>query len=303
MHSGRPGRNDTKPALKINPARQTLPAESKNIFSASSGTGTITWAFVKNPSGGTIPFTYPTSIVYRAGTVSSRIDVLEAWDREDRLGRAYVNVIGSNEIATAGKATSWRTQERGDPLWPTTDYLADLAFNTLLYRGYRKTNIQYLNPVTNQDVDGNGRRTVTLTLRQPWLMWLRRSRTGQPKRIDCLCTWWIRRRLLGRGLFPAQRNGEPDSDEPGKWLDNLQNAYSTKVTVLIDCCYAGSFLDNSPTPARRNDRMRHVGLMIPRIFWPEAWSAFQMHFGAVMRGDDVEDARLAASNAMAGDEW
>ena len=36
-----------------------------------------------------------------------------------------------------------------------TDYLADLAFNTLLYRGYGKANIQYLNPVTNQDVDGN----------------------------------------------------------------------------------------------------------------------------------------------------
>ena len=40
-----------------------------------------------------------TSIVYQAGTNSSCIDVLEAWDREDRLGRAYVNVIGSNDIA------------------------------------------------------------------------------------------------------------------------------------------------------------------------------------------------------------
>ena len=47
------GETILKPALKIQPARKTLLAESTNIFSASGGTGTITWAFVKNPSGGT----------------------------------------------------------------------------------------------------------------------------------------------------------------------------------------------------------------------------------------------------------
>ena len=52
MHGDGSGETILKPALKIHPARKTLMAESTNIFSASGGTGTITWAFVKNPSGG-----------------------------------------------------------------------------------------------------------------------------------------------------------------------------------------------------------------------------------------------------------
>ncbi len=41
-------------------------------------------------------------------------------------------------------------------MWDATDYLADLAYNTLRYRGFRKADIQYLSPVTNTDVDGDG---------------------------------------------------------------------------------------------------------------------------------------------------
>ena len=61
------------------------------------------------------------------------------------------------EVARAGKAIVIAGQKSlDDPLWPVTDYLGDLAYNTLLYRGFAKDNIRYLNPVTNQDVDGNG---------------------------------------------------------------------------------------------------------------------------------------------------
>ena len=108
------GETILKPALKIHPGRRTLLTESEHNFSASGGTGTITWAFVKNPSGGTNSFLTPTSMVYRAGTTSSCIDILEAWDPEDRLGRTYVNVISSNDTVQSreGHHPSG-TQERG----------------------------------------------------------------------------------------------------------------------------------------------------------------------------------------------
>ena len=77
--------------------------------------------------------------------------------RQGRLGRAYVNVISAAEVAPAGKAIVIAGRKSlDDPLWPVTDYLGNLAYNTLLYRGFSKDNIRYLNPVTNQDVDGNG---------------------------------------------------------------------------------------------------------------------------------------------------
>ena len=191
------GETILKPALKIQPSRKTLLAESTNTFFASGGTGTLTWAFVKNPSGGTIPATYPTSMVYRAGTISSCIDVLEAWDVEDRLGRAYVNVIGAEEVARAGKAIIVAGRKSAsDSLWPTTDYLADLAFNTLLYRGYSKTNIQYLSPVTNQDVDGNGQADDHRSGDDLGQCGLDVHELGDPTRTGCLCTWWIMEGIL-----------------------------------------------------------------------------------------------------------
>ena len=56
---------------------------------------------------------------------------------------------GKQIVIAGGKGPS-------DPLAPVTGYLGNLAYNTLLYRGYAKNNVRYLNPVTGQDVDGNG---------------------------------------------------------------------------------------------------------------------------------------------------
>ena len=297
------GETMLKPALKLNPARRTLPAESEYIFSASGGTGTIAWTFVKNPSGGTIPFTYPTSMIYRAGTASSRIDVLEAWDREDRLGRAYVNVIGADEVARAGKAIIVAgRRSAADPLWPTTDYLADIAFNTLLYKGYGKTNIQYLNPVTNQDVDGNShaddidRETTWADAALAFTNWAIGT--------DRLFVYLVDHGgdSSGRGYFRLNESNSLTATELDEWLDDLQNTYTTKVTVLIDCCYAGSFLDElTYTGAAQRIVIAACGSNEPTYFVAGGLVSFSdAFFGGVMRGDDVEQAWLAASNAMCG---
>ena len=125
------GETILKPALKIQPSRKTLLAESTNTFFASGGTGTLTWAFVKNPSGGTIPATYPTSMVYRAGT-----DFL-VYRRAGGLGRrgsAGPGVCQCHRLerggAERGRPSSWRdARARAIPsgrprtiwrIWPST---------------------------------------------------------------------------------------------------------------------------------------------------------------------------------------
>ena len=144
-------------ALTVSPSRKTLLPGSPLVFSATGTTGAVNWAMVKNPSGGTVTISNDTSAVYQAGYVSNCVDVVEAWDGEGRIGRAYVNVISAEYMARAGKAIVIAGQKSlDDPLWPVTDYLGDMAYNTLLYRGFSKDNIWYLNPVINQDVDGNG---------------------------------------------------------------------------------------------------------------------------------------------------
>jgi len=89
------------------------------------------------------------------GGLKIGMDVVEAWDSTGALCRAFFNVISLEEVARAGKAIVIAGRKSADdPLWPTTDYLANFGYNTLLYRGYSKANIQLPKPC---DAPGRGR--------------------------------------------------------------------------------------------------------------------------------------------------
>ncbi len=142
--------------LPVSPPSVTLLSGGSVGFVARGVAATnVTWSFVLNSSSGTLD---EVSGVYTAGVNSGSIDIVEGHDAGTGLkGRSYVNVIGTEDIARAGKAIVLAGRKAAsDPLWPTTDYLADHSYNTLLYRGFSKNNVQYLSPEPNQDADGNG---------------------------------------------------------------------------------------------------------------------------------------------------
>ena len=106
----------------------------------------------------------------------------------------------------------------------------------------------------------------------------------------------------GAGYFRLNETERLTATNLDAWLDDLQNTYTTKVTVLIDCCYAGSFLDElAYTGAAQRIVIAACGTNEPTYFLAGGLVSFSdAFFGGVMRGDDVEQAWLAASNAMAG---
>jgi len=262
-----------QPVLRVSPSRHTLVAGETVTLSGSGstvssttstniGTGLIglsagkldftvdallRWAFVQNGSGGALLTTNMTGARYTAGTSTGRTDVVETWDGEERLGRAFLNVIGTQTVARAGKALiiAGRTSD-SDTLWPATDYLADTAFTTLRYRGFSKENIHYLSPEPDQDVDGDGEfddidGASTCALAADTFT----NSVSGVAGSDRLFVYLVDHggNSSGNGYFRLSGSEVITASQLDAWLDNLQNKYQTHVTVLLDFCYAGSFLD------------------------------------------------------------
>ncbi|MBN1675367.1 MAG: right-handed parallel beta-helix repeat-containing protein [Kiritimatiellae bacterium] len=289
------------PALDVAPPRLTLLTAQSHTVYASGTTGSVTWAFVTNPSGGMLSPLDGTSVVYQAGVTSACVDVIEAWDADNLLGRCQVNVISLDDVAAAGKAVIVAGRKSADdPLWPNTDYLADTAYNTLLYRGYSKANVRYLSAVTNQDVDGDGEwddvdlETTYAGAEQTFTNWAAGASNLFVHLIDHGTD------SAGAGEFrlnPAETLPAADLDA---WLDTLQDSYGTRVTVLIDCCYAGSLLDelDYAGPAPRLV-IASCGTNEAAYFIAGGLVSFSDAFlGGVLRGEDVEQAWLGAQSAM-----
>ncbi|MBN1675368.1 MAG: hypothetical protein JXR37_30285 [Kiritimatiellae bacterium] len=232
------------PRLTVAPGRKTLLAGTAETLVAHGSTNPITWFVMENPSGATLSTLTSTSALYQAGTTSAVVDVIQAWDGDNQFGRTYLNVLSAADVTQVGKAVIMAGRKGPDDgLWPVTDYLADYGYNTLLYRGFSKENVHYLSCVTEQDSDGNGLEDdVDLA-------------TTHANAADTFTTWVNEASRLfvylvdhggdssGEGYFRLNESETLTAAELDGWLDTLQSNWNTEVTVLLDFCHAGSFLD------------------------------------------------------------
>ena len=113
------GETILKPALKTHiPPDGHCWRSREYIFSASGGTGTITWAFVKNPSGGTNSSTLPHLDGLSGGNhflVHRRAGGLGS---EGSTGPGVCQCHQLKRYGASGEGHHrGGTQERGDPLW------------------------------------------------------------------------------------------------------------------------------------------------------------------------------------------
>ncbi len=261
------------PALRVTPSRKTVAAgETVALLGSVSGSAatdaadrsaytfpdgyggtvsppvaeTLNWSFAELGSGAqaTVESYGGAQAVYTAGAQTGTNDIIEAWNGRGAIGRAFMNVAGSETAETAGKAViiAGRTSSQ-DTLWPATDYLANTAYNTLRYRGFSKEYLHYLSPEPDRDIDGNsllddidGASTFQAASD---------VFTSAVTNSDRLFVYLVDHggNSSGNGYFRLNGSETITAAQLDTWLDALQDLPPhPKVTVLLDFCYAGSFL-------------------------------------------------------------
>ncbi|MEM7392512.1 MAG: C13 family peptidase [Verrucomicrobiota bacterium] len=293
------------PDLRVFPDRRTLlEGESLDIY-ATGSSNPITWFQVEVPSGSSISTQNSTSITYQAGTTSGVVDILQAWDGDYQFGRTFVNIIGSNDITAAGKAiilAGGKTLD--DVIWDATEYLGDKAYNTLRYRGFSKENIRYLTFNPGQDVDQNGRddddihgsssfSNVEATFTSPWVA------SGTDKLFLYMVDHGSRDD--GSGVFRLNLTNFLSSGQLDQWLDDIQDTYTNvEVTVVLDFCYAGSFLQDLTytDPTRRMVIAATSAHQLTYFAGGGLVSFSDVFFSALIQGLNVFDAFELARDAM-----
>jgi hypothetical protein len=284
-----------------------VPVLSSNLYAVLSGgsegdPGAICWGFTTNASGATLTSDGTSNALYTAGSVTGCVDLVEAWNPvSDALGRSAASVLGSDEVARAGQVILVAGRKSaGDSLWPVTDYLTDLAYTTLRYRGFARSDIHYFNPEPDQDVDGNG-----------LLDDIEGASTLANVAAACsnACAGADRLFLYladhggdssGNGFFRLSSEETLSAAQLRSWLDALQDAHHTEVTVLLDFCYAGSFVDElAYTGTARRIVIAACSSNQPTYFVAGGMVSFsQSFFSGVLLGYDVFQCFQLARDAM-----
>ncbi|MEM7397209.1 MAG: C13 family peptidase, partial [Verrucomicrobiota bacterium] len=163
-------------------------------------------------------------------------------------------------------------------------------------------NIHYLSFQPNQDVDGNGleddiaypstvsnaEQTIRYDIGGPDKLFLYLVDHGSD--------------LQGQGAF--RMNAEDDShlfaSELDAWLDELQDNYNTEVTVILEFCYSGSFVDEL-TYTGSAPRIVVASASADELTWFHVLSqaSFSDFFlNAILQGLTVGQAFRLAASAM-----
>ncbi|HOV74598.1 MAG TPA: SMP-30/gluconolactonase/LRE family protein [Candidatus Hydrogenedentes bacterium] len=127
----------------------------------------------------------------------------------------------------------------GNQLWDTTELCANFAYRTLTYQGYDKSTIYYLSSDLGLDLDNNGvaddvNAAVTRdNLASAMTQWASDS--------DSLVVYLVDHG--GVGTFRLSETETLAAADFVAMLANAQNVVNGPVTVVIDACHSGSFVE------------------------------------------------------------
>ena len=289
------------PKLLVTPSTATVFSGQKVSFVVDkSVAGTVNWSFLSKRSGGSLG---STNGLYTSGATGSCVDVVQAAAASGLRGRAYVNVISAEDIARSGKAVVIAGRaSSSDPVWPTTQYLANNGYNALRYCGFGRDNIRYLSPQPGVDVDGDGQTndiaglSTRANIAGVFTNWV-----GNADKLFVYLVDHGGQDESGAGFFRLGPTETISATELNGWLTGLQECWGTEVTLVIDCCNSGSFLPALAYPgAAKRVVIAACGADEPTVFVAGGLVSFsEAFFAGLMLGLSAGDAFISAQSAMA----
>ena len=291
-----------KPALRVVPDRLTVRESEQVELTGLDGQSVVHWSFVENNSGATLITTSTNTAAYTAGIVNGVVDVIEAWDRDNRLGRTFLNIISSNEVAALGKAVLIAGGKGlDDPVWEVTENMTAKAYQTLRYRGYSRENILYHSFGPDRDVDQDG---FMNDIDQPEVTKsdVARLFSSDIAQADRLFVYLADHgsEQAGSGFFRLNSGETISAVELDAWLTDWQDTYNKPVTLLLEYCYSGASLSELDYggPAERIVIASAAADELA-FFMSGGRVSFTEHFfNAVLLGEDVKRAFERARDAM-----
>lgn len=140
----------------------------------------------------------------------------------------------------------------GNALWPATLRSANYAYRALLFQGYRRENIQYLNPDLNIDVDGDGAfndidgTASAENLEDAILRWTNDAAAPAHELLLYIVDHG------GDAQFRLNETTLLSAQQLDAWLDELQQNLPGKVLVVYDACQSGTFIPKMTPPAGKS---------------------------------------------------
>ena len=220
-----------------------------------------------------------------------------SWKGNDRLLGAASSVITVPVDADVGRVilVACGQDSPRDIFWPTSNYLANLAYTTFQKRRLLKEKVFYLNDRQDQDVDRDG---------------FMEDVDGSPTMAEMGDAWdWVKERvnvdnplfvyLVGKGT-PMGLEVSPGevltAMQLGEWLDEVESSTGTSATLIVEAAHAGNFIRDLSQQGRKVIGSTGPGLA---FYQAEGYLSFSQYFLTdLYQGKSLQEAFLHTHNIL-----
>lgn len=222
----------------------------------------------------------------------------------DAQGKIFVADTGNNRIQVFHDTGTGQTRQKavivaGGPIddndiWDGIQNNALTAYNALVQRGFTDESIRFFSPNIGFDLNFDGLGDV---MGASWTA-LRDAVVDWAADADGLLVY-----LAGHGrtgVFDLDSGQALNAGDLDAWLDQLQENLAGRVTVIIEACYAGSFIPSlAPPPGKQRILITSAGSNHVAYIPSKGNLSFSSSFWtAILSGQSLGEAFAASAQAI-----